>query len=450
MYLNRNAYQKLVEWKGSKNKLPLILRGARQVGKTTLVRQFAKEFFDNYVELNLEREADRKLFELDDIDKILNAAYLLKGINVKQKPILLFIDEIQEPPEAISLLRYFHEEKPDIFVIAAGSLLEFSLRKVQSFPVGRVDYLYLHPLNFGEFLEGMRQEEVLKAFKTIPVADYAHQILLDLFHEYAVVGGMPECLANYVEHKNVASLSRIYNRLWQSYKDDVEKYAQNQTERKVIRHIIETAAFEPDRIKFEGFGKSNYKSREVGEALAALDMARIISLIYPTTNVEPPIVSNLKRRPRLQFVDTGLLNKILLLQGEMIGINDLNDFYRGKIIQHLLTQELLSVHMEISYKPNFWVREEKDTNSEVDLVYRHGSYIIPIEIKSGKQGRLRSLHQFIERTNHPYAVRMCANKFSVENVKTPGGVQYLLMNLPYYLGTLIPQYLEYFVKNYAL
>lgn len=450
MYIHRIAFQKLVDWKVSNNRKPLIIRGARQVGKTTLIRHFAKELFNNYLELNLERENDRKLFELDDIDKILNAAYLLKRIKTTQKPTLLFIDEIQESPKAISLLRYFHEEKPDIYVIAAGSLLEFSLKKVQNFPVGRVDYLYLHPLNFEEFLHAIGQKEVIKALHTIPVPDYTQKILLDLFHEYAVIGGMPECLEQYAVDKNIASLTKIYNRLWQSYKDDVEKYAQNQTERKVIRHIMETAASEPDRIKFVGFGKSNYKSREVGEALNALDMARIISLIYPTTNIEPPVISNLKRRPRLQFIDTGLLNKILLLQGEMIGINDLNDFYRGKIIQHLVTQELLSVHMEISFKPNFWVREEKDTNSEVDLVYRHGSYIIPIEIKSGKQGRLRSLHQFVERTNHPYAVRMSANEFAVEKVKTPAGVQYLLMNLPYYLGTLIPQYLDYFLKNYRL
>jgi predicted AAA+ superfamily ATPase len=145
-----------------------------------------------------------------------------------------------------------------------------------------------------------------------------------------------------------------------------------------------------------------------------------------------------------------MLNQVLLLQGEMIGVKDLNDFYRGKIIQQLVSQELISIHDEISYKPHFWVREEKDSNAEVDLVFRHEKYIIPIEIKSGKQGKLRSLHQFIERTNHPYSIRMHANKFSVEKVTTPGKVPYLLMNLPYYLGTQIQEYLDYFVKNYSL
>jgi uncharacterized protein len=291
MYIKRNAYKKLLEWKNSLNRRPLILRGARQVGKTTLVRNFAKEF-PTYIELNLERAEDRKLFSMDKIENILNAAYLLKGIHPDTNPVLLFIDEIQESPEAIGLLRYFFEEKPELYVIAAGSLLEFALKNVPSFPVGRVDYLYLHPLNFLEYLGGLNNQQAIEAVRTIPVPEFAHHVLIELFHEYAIIGGMPEIAEQYIEHKNIAALSKIYNRLWQSYKDDVEKYARNETDRKVIRHVIETAPYEPDRIKFERFGKSNYRSREVGEALNALDMANIIRLIYPTTNMEPPITPN--------------------------------------------------------------------------------------------------------------------------------------------------------------
>ncbi|MCD4737007.1 MAG: DUF4143 domain-containing protein [Bacteroidales bacterium] len=329
-------------------------------------------------------------------------------------------------------------------------MLEFALKEVPSFPVGRLEYLYLHPLNFQEYLGGINHEGAIKAIQTIPVADYAHTILLELFHDYAIIGGMPEIVSQYAENKSIAALTKSYNRIWESYKNDVEKYGRNITNRNIIRHVIETAPNEPDRIKFEKFGNSNYKSREVGEALRSLDSAKIIRLIYPSTSIEPPINSDLKKRPRLQFLDAGMLNQVLLLQGEMIGVKDLNDFHRGKIIQQLVSQELISIHDEISYKPHFWVREEKDSNAEVDLVFRHGKYIIPIEIKSGKQGKLRSLHQFIERTNHPYAVRMHANEFSIEKVATPGKVPYLLMNLPYYLGTKIHDYLDYFVKNYSL
>lgn len=448
MIIPRKASQKLEEWKNSKYRKPLLLRGARQVGKTTLVREFAKQF-PNYIELNLELKTDKDIFEIETIDTILNAAYLLKGVSPDYGTTLLFIDEIQEAPKAIQQLRYFYEVKPEIYVIAAGSLLEFALKDIPNFPVGRINFLYLHPLNFEEYLGAIEHSGALQILQTVPVPDYASPILLDLFHEYAIIGGMPEIVSQYIENKNIARLSTAYNQLWQAYTDDVEKYARNNTDRKVIRHVIDTAPKETDRIKFEGFGKSNYRSREVGEALRALDLAKIIRLIYPTTSLVPPITTDLRKRPRLQFLDTGMLNHLLLFQREMIALKDLNDLHRGKIMQHLISQELISIHEQIPYKPHFWVREEKDSNAEVDLVYQFKEYIIPIEVKSGKQGRLRSLHQFIERADHPYAVRMYAGEFSIEKTKTPGGTPYVLMNLPYCLGTKIHEYIDYFVSNYA-
>jgi predicted AAA+ superfamily ATPase len=449
MYIQREAYRKLLDWKASKLRKPLLIRGGRQVGKTTLIREFAKEFGD-YIELSLEKGVEKNLFErTDEISKLLSSIYLLKQKTPNNSPTLLFIDEIQESPKAIQMLRYFHEEVPDLYVIAAGSLLEFALRKVPSFPVGRINYLTLQPLNFEEFL-GIRNPAAGNSLTEIPVGDYAHQILLDLFHEYAIIGGMPEVISVYSENNNIAALSQVYKELWQSYKDDVEKYARNQTDRKVIRHIIETAPKEIDRIKFEGFGNSSYRSREVGEAFRALDLSRIIQLVYPTTNTEPPVMANLKKRPRLQFLDTGLITNSLMLQGEMIGMSDLSDFYRGKIVQHLVAQELISIQDDSNYKPHFWVREEKQSNAEVDMIFQFGKYIIPIEVKSGKQGSLRSLHQFVERTNHPYAVRFYQGEFSVEESVTPHGKSYLLMNLPYYLGTRIQHYTAYLIENYSL
>ena len=446
MLIQRTTYDKLLDWKVSKHRKPLLLRGARQVGKTTLIRIFAKEF-TQYIEVTLEKESHRNLFEkTDEISKIISSIYLLKQKIPTDGSTLLFIDEIQESPKAIQMLRFFYEERPDLFVIAAGSLLEFALKEVPSFPVGRIDYLTLHPVNFPEFL-GVRNPAAREALSEIPVPQYAHQILLDLFHEYAIIGGMPEVIAINAEDENLASLSRIYKRLWQSYKDDVEKYARNHTERKVIRHIIETAPKEMDRIKFEGFGNSAYRSREVGEAFRALDLSRIIQLIYPTTNTEPPIIPNLKKRPRLQFLDTGLIANSLMLQGEMISVKDLNDFFRGKIIQHLIAQEFTSIQDDSSYRPHFWVREEKNSNAEVDMIYQYGKHVIPIEVKSGKQGSLKSLHQFVERSEHPYAVRFYKGEFRIDHAKTPKGKSYLLINLPYYLGTLINNYVTYLIEN---
>ena len=450
MNIPRKILAHLLEWKTSPVRKPLILRGARQVGKTTIVREFSKTF-DHYAELNLERDQDRALFENDDIDTILNSIYLVKGIAPEAgESVFLFIDEIQESPQAIRLLRYFYEEKPEIHVIAAGSLLEFALKEVSSFPVGRVSFLYMHPVNFEEYLEALKNEPAVKMLNNIPIADYAHNILLKLFHEYAIIGGMPEILSLYIDDHNIASLAKAYQDLWQAYKDDVEKYAQNNSFRNIIRHIIETAPYETDRIKFEGFGKSNYRSREVGEAFRALDMAKVIQLIYPAVSLEPPMLPDLKKRPRLQFLDTGMINQVLMLQGEMLLLHELDDFYRGRIIQHLVYQEVISAHLQVEYKPNFWVRESNDSNAEVDLIYRSGKYIIPIEIKSGKTGTLRSLHQFVDRAKHPYAIRIYSGKFNVENAITPAGKPYLLMNLPYYLGTKLPEYINWFTDNHSI
>jgi hypothetical protein len=450
MNLKRKAYQKLLKWKSNPGRKPLLIRGARQVGKSTLVQEFSKEF-RHFISLNLEKKEHQRWFEeLDSIKDIMEVLSLQFDIPVQEQPILLFIDEIQESPKAIQQLRYFYEEMPGLYVIAAGSLLEFALRKVPSFPVGRVEQMVLHPFDFEEFLMALDHKQALNQFSIIPVKPLAHELLMKLFHIYAIIGGMPEVVKQYVTKQSMADLGPIYEALWQGYKDDVEKYAANTTERKVIRHVIDTAPSEKDRIKFEGFGRSAYRSREVGEALRALDLARIVRLIYPVTSTGLPLSEDIKRRPRLQFLDTGLLNYTLHIQAEMIMVEDFNDFYKGKIIQHLITQELQARFDVPSYKPNFWVREKANSNAEVDLVYQHRKYLIPIEIKSGDQGKLRSLHQFVDQSNHPYAVRLLANGLSVENAITPGGKPYMLMNLPYYLGNKIPEYISWFIENHKL
>jgi predicted AAA+ superfamily ATPase len=446
--LYRKLHSYLLKWKEKPDRKPLIIRGARQVGKSTLVREFGKEF-SFFIDLNLEKQKDKVLFDnLEDTKDIIEAIFLRAGVPLSKSPTLIFLDEIQESAKAISQLRYIYEEYPQLYIIAAGSLLEFSLNQVASFPVGRVEQVVLHPFDFDEFLLASGKEDILNELKTVPVNKYAHDILIDLFNDYAIIGGMPEVIKKYVEEKSMTNLGEIYTSLWQSYRDDIEKYGSNSTERKILRHIIDTAPSERDRVVLARFGNSSYRSREMGEAMRALDMARIIQLIYPTTNVHPPAIPDMKRRPRLQFIDTGLLNFTLGCQYEMIGIKDLNDFSRGRIIQHITAQQLQAQNHSPLYRPLFWVREKSNSNAEVDIVYQHNKYHIPIEVKSGEQGTLRSLHQFIERCDHKYAIRLLANHFLVEKTKTPAGVPYFLMNLPYYVSTKIAEYVEWFVSNY--
>lgn len=450
MKFERKAYIGLLKWKNNPNRKPLIIRGARQVGKSTLVNQFSKEF-RHFIPLNMEKKAHQRFFEgSNDVRQIIEAVFLSTNTPKDKGPVLLFIDEIQDCPRAIQMLRYFYEERPDIFVVAAGSLLEFALREVPSFPVGRVEQMVLHPFDFEEFLMAIGHTAALEALNHIPVEPHAHDTLLELFHTYAAIGGMPEIVRQYLDEQSMANLAHTYESLWQGYKDDVVKYARNPTDRKVMQHVIYTAPQEKDRVAFEGFGHSNYRSREVGEALRSLDQARILQLVYPSSSIRPPLETDLKKRPRLQFLDTGLLNHAMQLQADMIGLEDLNSLYKGRIVQHLVTQELMAQHDTPSYKPHFWVRENANSQAEVDLLHVHKQYIIPIEVKSGESGTLRSLHQFMEVCGHSYAIRLLANQFSISQVQTAKGTPFLLMNMPYYLGSKIPQYAAYFTSNHSL
>lgn len=452
MYFYRISMHHLEQWRKNPQRKPLVLRGARQVGKTTLVQKFA-ERYDQVLMLNLEKPGDAFYFqEFSDASSIVNAL-LLEGdmTAVTEAETLLFIDEIQEEPRAISLLRYFKEEIPQLHVIAAGSLLEHHLSEVPSFPVGRVQYHYLYPLSFPEFLMAHGKENLKRALEKVPIDPVTHAVARQWYHRYAMIGGMPEVVQNFLRDPQLAPLSSVYESIWAGYRNDVVKYAKNQSQRQVIQHLMHSApAFAGQRITFQNFGQSHYRSREVGEGFRALDEAQVVQLLYPCTNVHIPLIPNFKKSPRLQFLDTGLLNYALDIQAQLQEVKDLSDAYRGVLLPQLITQEIIALHQHRKYMPHFWVREKSSAQAEVDLVQPHEDLAIPIEIKSGNIGKLRSLLQFVDATPHPYAVRMYGGSFGVEKHQTPGGKTFFLMNLPYYLSSYLPPYLEYLVQQYRL
>ncbi len=446
----RLIWKELLLWKESIDRKPIILRGARQVGKTTLARQFGKTF-SHFIEFNLEKAKNHKLVEQSN-----NVYQLIESLSLQNKlpasewkDTLLFIDEIQESPKAIGLLRYFYEEVPDLSVIAAGSLIEHSFKNVKSFPVGRVNYLYLFPLNFKEYLEAEGNKLILERLQNIPIDSVAHPILLEAFHTYCIIGGMPEVVAHYLSNNDITALLPIYESIWNTYKDDVAKYTDNASEQRVIKHIMNAApALVDKRVKFQNFGNSNYKSREVSEGFRSLDQAKVIQIIYPSTNTKPPIIPDQKKSPRIQLLDTGLLNFDLEIQANMLTMNDLSNAYRGAIVPHLITQEIISLNTLSYKKPNFWVRDKTQSTAEVDLLRVRNGIAIPIEIKSGATGTLKSLHQFIDQAPHSLAVRMYAGEYRIEKSKTRKGKAFYLMNIPYYLGSFIDQYLDYFIEKH--
>lgn len=445
MVFKRKIERKLKEWHAKKEQKPLILRGARQVGKSTLVRNFGKSF-SYYIELNLEKSSDISFFESygDDVNSILDAILLDRNLPKDYANTLLFIDEIQESTDAIKLLRYFYEELPDLHVIAAGSLLEFAINKVSSFPVGRVVQLAIHPMDFEEFLMAMGEEQALKYLNTIPVPEFAIPKLIELFHEYARVGGMPEIVKNYVgNNKSLISLQDVYSSIWDNYLDDVEKYSTNDTQRRIIRQILQAAPNVRDRITYSNFAGIGYKSREVSECMNMLDLSKLIRIIHPTTSINLPISTEMRRKPKIQFLDTGLLNYAAGIQSKLIQVKDLNSLYKGYIVNHLVNQELIAKETNVRFKPHFWVRENANSNAEVDVVIEHKELVIPIEIKSGAKGSLRSLHEFIDRTNHDLGIRLLANNILVETSKTRTNREFTLLNLPYFLASKLGEYVEW-------
>ena len=445
---NRTIIKELEVWAQKEHRKPLVLRGARQTGKTTTVEIFSKQF-DQYLYFNLDLSKDRELFEKGyGIDELVQALFFLKNEQRGPGRTLIFIDEIQNSPRAVSMLRYFYESAKELFVITAGSLLEPLIDTHISFPVGRVEYLYMKPLTFHEYLAALSHFSSLEVLSQIPCPDFAHDELLSQFYTYTLIGGMPEIVKTYVETNDLSKLNTIYESLLRSYLDDVEKYARNKTLTGVMRHAIESSFYSAgNRIRFEGFGNSRYKSKEMSEALKTLEKAMLIHLMYPATGARLPIIVDYKKSPRLHLIDTGLVNYFVGLQKELFGTQNLNSVYEGKIAEHIVGQELLAGSHILSEKVQFWVREKKQSNAQVDYIIPFEHYVIPLEVKTGAAGRLRSLHEFIDIAPHNYAVRIYAGRLKIDKIKTTKGKKFFLLNLPFYLTGQIKQYLNWFINE---
>lgn len=430
----RNILNELSKWAKKSKRKPLVIRGARQVGKTTVVRMFSSEF-DQYISLNLERDEERILFERDyPFSDLVISLFLYSGNKREGNRTLIFIDEIQNSPKAISLLRYFYEDTPELYVIAAGSSLESVLDNKISFPVGRVEYLAMHPCNFKEYLNANNQEQLNEVLDNSEVPAYAHDLLMSWYRKYATTGGMPEVVASYATYVDLTALHPIYDTLIQSYLEDIEKYARSSAQVQYIRHVVGNAFGEAgSKITFEKFANSAYRSREMKEAFLVAEQAMLLKLVYPCTSSQFPVQANLRRKPRLHVVDTGLINHIKGLLGEMVFSENISDVFRGTIAEHIVGQELLATSSSVLHRIHFWIREKKESSAEVDYILPWRGMLIPIEVKSGTIGKLKSLHIFMDQAPHSIAVRVWQGAYSRVKVRTATGKEFTLLNLPFYL-----------------
>ena len=447
MIIGRNIEAELTRWKDSENRKPLMLRGARQVGKTFIVNRFSRNF-DHYIEINLERPRERELFSQFNTGKeLLERILLYKGRRVATDQTLLFIDEIQHSSEAIRSLRYLFEDVKELRVIAAGSLLEvFSKREGFSFPVGRVKNLYLYPVNFLEYLKAKNPPLAEKLLNLDLTEDTTHHdLLLETFNEYAFLGGMPEALAMYLETGSYSMIREIYDAIYMGYLEDVEKYS-NIAKAKYLTHVIDRAPLHAgERITYEKFGESSYRSREMREAFDILERALIVHRARPSTSTQIPIIEKLRKAPKLFFLDVGLTNYRIGFKEFFSSRQSLDKVYQGKISEQVAAQEIISQTF-LAPSLRFWIREKG--LAEIDLLYPFKEFVVPIEIKSGKAGKLRSLNLFMEKSDHPYAIRIYAGKNRIDKIQLASGKEFYLYSMPYYLLPRLDEAINHLITTH--
>lgn len=444
----RQIMHQMRQWGNKTSHKPLVIRGARQVGKSTLVREYAREF-DVFIEVNLEVSADAIIFrQTDDVAAIWQYLCLRQHVvSDSSKRMLLFIDEIQEVPEAVALLRYFYEKMPWLYVITAGSRLQSLLDKRVSFPVSRVEYLNLRPFSFLEYINAMEGQAWAEMLQQRNVPPLLHQQLMEHFNQYALVGGMPEIVATYADSHDIESLSPIFNSLLKGYSEDVERYARNDEQARIIRHILDTAWFSAaETITFARFGGSSYSSTQVHEAMECMERAYLLSLDYPATSTQAPVIPSRKRSPKLILVDSGITNFAVGIQIEYLQNKDLLDTWRGRAAEQIVAQELRILLDRHHHEHQcFWVRDKQGTKAEIDFIWQQDARLYPIEVKAGTNSHLRSLHSFVNNSEQSVvAVRVWSGDFIVQDTQTPEPANrpYRLINIPFYYIGQLPEILR--------
>jgi len=455
--MQRSAMEHLKDWKTRENRKPLVIRGARQVGKSHLVRAFGEQSFESLAEVNL--DTDQSVVPYFDRADPLETVRLLElhlGISIEPGKTLLFLDEIQAAPQLLAKLRYFYEKLPGLHVVAAGSLLDFTLEQHDfSMPVGRIEYLHLGPMSFSEFLLASGHERLWDFVKTFKMGDEVpealHKKLSELVVSFSVVGGMPESVATFVKTQSFRACDLIKDSLLATFKDDFSKYGK----RVNIQHILTVYEALPklvgQKLKFVNISR-DIRSHELSKALHMLSLARICYLVHHTSCNGIPLgaeTDNSIFKPL--FLDIGLLLSACGLSmtdiptAEKLMLVNAGQLSEQFVGQHLLYRQPSHKQPELHY----WLREKASSNAEVDYVIACGQHIIPIEVKAGKTGHLRSLHQFTLEKKRHFAIKINSEPPSLVSAsgRMPDGREYEseILNIPFYmvekLGTAHPDFL---------
>lgn len=424
-YLKRNIDAELLAWSKESKRKPLLIRGARQVGKSSAVKHLAKNF-EYYIEINFEQQKQvQKLFS-DDLSAVVlceNLAILFNTPIIAGKT-LLFFDEIQACLPAISSLRFFYEQYPEIHLIAAGSLLEFALEELPSFGVGRVRSMFVYPFSFDEFLVAIGEERLLEAKrKATPersLPEPIHNKLLDILKRFMVLGGMPEVVSNYVQTKDVRSCVSVLDDLIISLKADFTKYKKRVPFSRISEVFEGVVQQSGERFVYTK-AATGANIQQVKQAVDLLIMAGLVIPVTHTSANGIPLGAevNPKKRKMLLF-DTGVFQRVLGLNiSDVLFSDDFDLINKGAIAEMLVGLELQKsdtcYHHDDLY---FWQREALNSNAEVDYIIQRDERILPIEVKSGKKGSMQSLHLFLKERKSIYGIRCSSENFGLyDNIR---------------------------------
>jgi len=406
--MDRDIYKELLQWKNNMNRKPLLLRGARQVGKSWLIRRLGQEF-DNFIEINFEEHPEVKVFfekSLEPNQILINLSNYF-GVRITPGKTLVFFDEMQICPRAITSLRYFYEKMPELHLAGAGSLIEFALREI-SVPVGRIEFIYVYPMNLGEFLvaAGRRDlREMLIGNGLKPIPGPLHKLLLEHLRDYVLVGGMPQAVSSFIETKNFLECSKIHSSLIETFRADFAKYAKL-SQIKYIRTVFDAIPGEAGKkIVFKNISEHG-RGRDIGEALDILEMSGLAYKVYHSSSNGIPLGAEKdSRKFKALFFDAGLALKILGLNLRELILNpDIMLVNKGSIAELLAGLELIS-YSDFHSKPEiyYWHREAKASCAEIDYVVSKNNRIVPVEVKSGSEGKMHSMHLFLSE-------KKCAEK----------------------------------------
>ena len=421
--MERELIQSLRKWRHSPIRKPLVLRGARQVGKTYLIKQFGQEF-DSYVSINLEREPEiASLFNQDlDPKRLLQHLELITEKKIIPGDTLLFIDEAQVAPRSLIALRYFYEECPNLHVIAAGSLLDFAIEKV-GLPVGRVSFMYLYPLSFIEFLRATGRERAADAILNHPfpepMPDVIHQKYLAYTSEYIAIGGMPEVVNTWKNTQDLSSCGEIQFSIIESYRQDFEKYCK-QHELKYVSLIYDQIPRQlGNAIKFSKM-PGEYRKRDLAPCFDLLAKALVINPVYHSDGHGVPLGAEADYHCfKALFIDIALAQRALNLQPKDWFLAPTQTLInKGNITESFVGQELLA-YSNPTEKAQlyYWQRHDRSSSAEVDFLINKQNIVFPIEVKAGPGSTLKSLQLFLNSHKSPHGIRFSTQNFSChENI----------------------------------